>query len=173
MTWPTLDDLDALGTQVRRTVPAEFEDFNGHVNVRRHYQLHMDAAEIAFTDDFGIGVEWIERTGQSSFTVAQHVLFHAEILVGHEVSLHTRMLGVSSKVLHLMSVLANRTTGEIANTLEYVEAYVDLGTRRTTAMPDELARRVGALAARHAVLPWALPLSGTLGTSRRPAQDSA
>jgi len=166
---PTVAELDELGTLLRRVVPAEFEDFNGHVNVRHHYALHMEGAEAAFTDHFGISQEWIDHVGQSSFTVAQHVQFHREILVGHDVSVHMRILGTSPKIFHVLSVLANRTTGEVASTLEYVEAYVDLATRRTTTMPPELAERIETITARHSDLPWELPLSGRLGTSRRSA----
>lgn len=170
MTWPTVAELDELGTLIRQDIPANFEDLNSHVNVRHHYALHMAGAEMAFVDLFGIGAEWIDRTGQSSFTVAQHVQFHQEILVGHEVSVHMRVLGMSPKVLHVLSVLANRTTGEVASTIEYVEAHVDLATRRATAMPTQLAARVLTFATRHATLDWELPLSGRLGATRRPQE---
>nr|MCW2727461.1 hypothetical protein [Aeromicrobium sp.] len=173
MTAPTIDDLDQLGALLRREVPPEFEDFNGHVNVRHHYALHMDGAEVAFEDHLGIGREWIRRTGQSSFSVAQHMLFHHEILVGHEVSMHMRLLGASDKALHVLSVLANRTTGEVASTLEYVEVYVDLTTRRTMSMPAEIVAQIEPMMTRHAALMWVLPLSGRLGTSRRPDEAMA
>lgn len=166
MTWPTLADLDALGTLLERTVPAKYEDLNGHVNVRGHYDLHMDTAEVAFQELLLIDEDYLARTGQSSFSVAHHVQFHAEILVGHEVTGHFRVLGRGPKTIHTMMILANRTTGHIASTLELVEAWVDLTTRRSTPIAPDVAERIDALIAEHEPLPWSLPPSHRLGTSR-------
>lgn len=154
---PTIADLDALGTALRTTVPPAFEDMNGHVNVRHHYGLHMDGAEGAFVDDLGLDESWLERTGQSSFSVEHHLQFSSEILVGDDVSVHLRVLGRSRKAIHTMTILYDRTRDEVASTLESLELYVDLTTRRTTPMPDELAKLLDALVDEHAGLPWDLP----------------
>nr|WP_283251719.1 thioesterase family protein [Aeromicrobium duanguangcaii] len=139
---------------------------NGHVNVRGHYDLHMDAAEESWEHQVGLDQAFLDRTGQSSFSLTHHVQFHREILVGHEVTAHLRILDRGPKTVHAVTILANRTTGEIASTLEFVEAYVDLTTRRTTAFAPEIAERIDALLEQHASLPWSLPPSHRLGTSR-------
>lgn len=163
---PTPEEVDRLGTLLSRTVPERYQDLNGHVNVRGHYDLHMDAAESAFMTELGVDEDFLERTGQSSFSVAHHVQFHHEILVGHEVSAHLRILGRGSKTIHAVTILVNRTTGEIASTLEFVEAYVDLTTRRATAIAPDVAERIDTLLAEHTELDWSVPLSHQLGTSR-------
>ncbi|RLV55358.1 hypothetical protein D9V41_11400 [Aeromicrobium phragmitis] len=168
---PALDDVDALGTLFTSTVPERYRDLNGHVNVRGHYDLHMDGAEHAFEKLLGIDQAFLDRTGHSSFSVAHHVQFHHEIMVGHEVSVHLRVLGRGPKTVHAVTVLANRTTGEIASTLEFVEAYVDLTTRRAVAIADEVAERLDALLEQHRELPWSLPPSHQLGTSRPPSPE--
>ncbi|MGH1565742.1 thioesterase family protein [Mumia sp. DW29H23] len=164
--WPTLDDLDALGALMTRTAPPEFQDMNGHVNVRHHYGMHMDGAAQGFVESFDLGEGWLDRTGQSAFSVEHHITFHSEILVGHEVSVHLRMLGRSDKAMHAMTILLDRSTGKVASTLEYVEVYVDLTTRRATAMPEELTKPLDALLEEHADLDWDLPRSRAMGTSR-------
>lgn len=166
MSLPTIEQVDELGTLLKRVVPARYEDLNGHVNVRGHYDLHMDGAEAAFAQEMGVDEDYLERTGQSSFSVAHHVQFHSEILVGHEVSVHLRHLGRGPKTIHSVTILVNRTTGRIASTLEFVEAYVDLTTRRSTAIPGELAARIDDGVARHTALDWSVPLSHQLGVSR-------
>lgn len=163
---PTVAELDDLGTLFVREVPERYRDLNGHVNVRGHYDLHMDAAEEAFQGGLGLDEAFVERTGQSSFSIAHHVQFHHEILVGHEVSTHLRVLGRGPKTIHAVTVVANRTTDEIASTLEFVEAYVDLTTRRSIPIAPEVAARIDALLTEHAALPWDLPSSHQLGTSR-------
>lgn len=163
---PTRADLEDLGTLMSTTAPPEFEDENGHVNVRHHYGLLMHGTEVAFRDQLGVTAQWLERTGQSTFSIAHHVQFHSEILVGHELSLHHRVLGRSAKVIHAMGILFDRTTDRVASTVEYVEAYVDLGTRRTTTMPAELTIVLDDLLQRHERLSWDLPRSRELGTAR-------
>ncbi len=163
---PSLAEVDQLGTLLTTRVPERYRDLNGHVNVRGHYDLHMDGAEAAFMQVLGIDEDYLERTGQSSFSVAHHVQFHHEILVDHEVSVHLRLLGRGPKTFHAVTVLANRTTGEIASTLEFVEAYVDLTARRSVEIPDEVAGKVDAILEEHRSLAWTLPPSHRLGTSR-------
>lgn len=163
---PSLAEVDALGPLFVREVPERYRDLNGHVNVRGHYDLHMDAAEESWERQIGLDQAFLDRTGQSSFSITHHVQFHHEILVGHEVSAYLRILGRAPKTVHAVTVVANRTTGEIASTLEFVEAYVDLTTRRATEFAPEVAERIDALLAEHAALPWSLPSSHQLGTSR-------
>lgn len=166
MSLPTLAQVDELGTLVAKSAPARFEDMNGHVNVRGHYDLHMDGAEIAFEQTLGIDEAYVARVNQSSFSLAHHVQFHHEVLVGHEVSLHLRLLGRGPKTIHAVTILANRTTDQIASTVEFVEVYVDLATRRSAPIAADVAARIDPVLAQHQALSWSLPPSQQLGTSR-------
>jgi len=166
MSLPSLEQVDELGTLATTTVSAQYQDLNGHVSVRGHYNLHMDAAEQAFGQVLGVDETYLERTGQSSFSVAHHVLFHSEIHVGDEMSLHLRFLDRGDKTIHAVTVLTNRTTGRVASTLEFIEAYVDLTTRRATSIAPELAERIDQHVARHQALTWTLPASERLGVRR-------
>lgn len=162
LTRPTIDDVSALGTALALVAPAEFEDGNGHVNVTHYYRLHMEAADAAFSD-LGFDDAYRERTGHSVFSVEHHIRFLDESLVGDELSVHLRILGAGPKTIHAQTILVNRSRGTVANTLEFLELHVDLGTRRTTPMPGALAEPLNAMAAAHAALPWSLPLAGPLG----------
>ncbi len=163
---PTLAEIDELDTLLTVEVPAKYEDLNGHVNVRGHYDLHMDGLDSAFMSGLGIDEDFVERTGQSSFSSTHHVQFHHEILVGHEVTVHLRILGRGAKTIHAVTVLVNRTTQEIASTIEFVEVYVDLTTRRPIEIHPDLAGQLDALLEQHRALTWSLPPSHQLGTSR-------
>lgn len=165
-TLPTIDQIDELGTLMKVEVPERYRDLNGHVNVRGHYDLNMEGCEYAFTSLIGLDEAFLERTNQSSFSATHHVQFHDEILVGHEVSMHHRLLGRGAKTLHAVTVLVNRTTGRIASTVEYVEVSVDLTTRRPVEWHLQISERMDAMLAEHRELTWSLPPSGALGTSR-------
>lgn len=160
-TRPTTDDLDAIGSALTLVAPPEFEDGNGHVNVNRYYRLHMQASEQWFRA-WGFDDEYRLRTGHSVFSVEHHIRFHDESLVGDELSVHLRLLGIGTKALHGQTIIANRSRGTVANTLEFIELHVDLATRRTVPMDDDLLAPLRAECERHAALPWSLPLSDTM-----------
>jgi acyl-CoA thioesterase FadM len=151
---------------VQTRATSQSQDYNGHVNVRGHYGLHIDAAEAALMGPLGIDQEWLSRVGQSLFSATHHLQFHAEILVGDDLEVFLRLLDRPAKALHAMSILFDKTTGRVASTLEFVDVYVDLSTRRATTMPADLTQRTDAILRRHAQSDWQLPLSRPLATSR-------
>lgn len=159
---PTVEDVLALGSGHSIVVPAEFEDENGHVNVVRYYSLHIEAGDEHFRS-LGFDDNYRTRTGHSIFSVDHYVRFHDESLVGDELSVHLRLLGVGDKAVHGQTITVNLTRGTVANTMEFVELHVDLTTRRTTPMPASFADPLRTLAQQHDALPWGLPLAGPLG----------
>ncbi|MFS0884057.1 thioesterase family protein [Aeromicrobium sp. 179-A 4D2 NHS] len=159
---PTVEDVTELGTVLSLVAPPEFEDGNGHVNVGHYYRLHMTGAD-AYFRELGFDDDYRERTGHSVFSIEHHIRFLDESLVGEELSVHLRLLGVGPKALHGQTIIVNRTRGTVANTLEFLELHVDLSTRRTTAMPEHLMPPLHAELERHRALPWMLPLSDTMG----------
>lgn len=56
----------------------------------------------------------------------QHLHYHQEVLVGHEVSSHLRLVGRTDRLLHGMAFLVNRTKDTLANTFEFALGNVDL-----------------------------------------------
>ena len=160
-TAPTVDDIAELGTAVALVAPPEFEDGNGHVNVGHYYRLHMEASTV-FLRGLGFDDDYRRRTGHSVFSIEHHIRFMDESLVGDELSVHMRVLGVGAKSIHGQTIIVNRSRGTIANTLEFIELHVDLTTRRTTPLPADLGERIRAELERHRALPWTLPLSDTM-----------
>lgn len=160
--WPTVEQILALGTAKTLIAPPEFEDENGHVNVVHYYSTHMTGSDDFFLQ-LGFDENYRERTGHSVFSVEHHIKFHDETMVGDEISIHLRILGMGPKVIHGQSILLNRTRGTVANTLEFIELHVDLTSRRTIEMPPELATGLHDLAEAHRALAWELPLAGSLG----------
>lgn len=159
---PDVDQVVALPAVRTAVAPPEWGDFNGHVNVLAYYEFHMRASvdavtELGFTDDYR------QRHGQSVFSLEHHIAFHDEVLIGQEVSAHFRMLDRSEKLLHAVTILVNRTTNRIANSVEFVEAHVDLETRRACPFHPSVAGPLDALLEQHRRLPWDLPLNGGMG----------
>ena len=159
---PSLAEIAMLGNGLRRTALPEWEDENGHVNVCHHYAFHMDTS-IAFFTQLGVTPDYLSRHGQSTFSIEQHLTFYDEVLVGHVLSGHIRLIGVNAKLVHGISVMVNHTTGRLANSVEFVECHVDLATRRTAPWQPELAAALQTEQSCHVRLPWTVPLSGGMG----------
>lgn len=161
-TLPTLAELDELSAVVTMPAPPEWEDLNGHVNVTHHYGFHFKILHKSF-QNLGIDGDYINQHGLSTFTVEQHLSFYSEVLIGQEVSGHFRLLDRNSKLLHGICFMANRETGQIASVIEFIEAHVDLKTRRTAGWHPDLAEIVDGVLTNHRQLSWEAPLSGSMG----------
>lgn len=156
---PSLAEIQQLPELVRQVAGPEWEDGNGHVNVRHFYDLHMRAATVALRQ-VGFDEGYREERGLSVFSVEQHLRYYGEVRIGEEVAAYLRWLGRGSKVFHAISVVVNLSTGQVANTVELLEAHVDLTARRAAAMPADLAGAIDEAVAAHAALPWQLPVTG-------------
>ncbi|MEP9383231.1 thioesterase family protein [Nocardioides sp. KR10-350] len=165
---PTYSAADIVGLVPAMTIvmPPEYEDHNGHVNVRHYYDLHMRAADVAF-EEWGIDPDYLRRTNRSVFSVEHHIAYLSEVVVGDRVSLYVRLFARSAKVVHGMSVLVDDTSGLVANTVEFVEAHVDLTSRRASPFGDDVAAALDEAIAAHSALPWSLPLAGRMGATRQ------
>lgn len=163
MPYPTYDDVLAAGAILpayeRRTVPPDFEDHNGHMNVAHYLTIASWGAQNAL-HDWGVPVDWVEREKLGTFSAEHHLRYFHEVHVGAEVSTRVRAVARSERGLLLHVLLLNDTERTIAYSMELLTVHVDLSARRTSAWPDEVAAGIDAAIAAHADVDW--PLSGCL-----------
>jgi acyl-CoA thioester hydrolase len=157
---PSYDEVLVLPAAPTLTVPAEFGDGNGHLNVR-HYLGIFDDAEWALFDEFGAGNDASAAGTGGMFALEQHLTYRREVLVGEEVAVHLRLLARSEKLIHFVSYLANHTRHEVAASMEALEAYVTYGTRRTSAFSPTAVQVLDRWISEQAGLP-APELSGSI-----------
>ncbi|GAA5107449.1 thioesterase family protein [Haloechinothrix salitolerans] len=146
---PPVAELLSLPAELKQAVPPEYEDLNGHMNIQHYFELQSLAVWGVFRR---IGYEHAQRPHEGAFTLEQHLRYHNEVLVGQEVSAHVVLLERTDKVVRGVSFLVNRTTEQVANTLEFVSANVDLSVRRTSPFPERIADALDAELARCAHL---------------------
>ncbi|WP_034269261.1 thioesterase family protein [Haloechinothrix halophila] len=146
---PPVAELLNLPAELKQAIPPEYEDLNGHMNIKHYFELQSFAAWGVFRR---VGYEDERRPDEGAFTLEQHLRYHNEVLVGQEVSAHVVLLDRSDKVVHGISFLVNRTTDQVANTLEFVSAHVDLTQRRISPFPTRIADALDAELARCAHL---------------------
>jgi len=135
-----------------RTVPAEWIDYNGHMN-DGYYGLAFTEATEAFLDQVGLGAAYREQAGCGMFTVESHVCFFRSVRAGTRLRYSTQLLGADAKRLHAFHRMTDAGTGEEMAANELMFLHVDIATEQVTPMPQSRRNAVDALAAQHAGLP--------------------
>jgi acyl-CoA thioester hydrolase len=134
-----------------RAVPAEWVDYNGHMNDAYYFVAFTEATE-AFLDHVGLGEAYRESSGCGIYTVESHLCFLASVRGGELISYRSQLLGYDTKRLHIFHQLILPNGAEAA-TNELMFLHVELAGERVTAMPSGRLAAVAALAAEQAELP--------------------
>lgn len=161
MNFPGLDQIRELPVQLTMTIPPEWEDRNGHVNVQFYLALYELGGWVVL-EEVGIHEEWFQQRQVSQFDLEHHLNYRAELAVGDEVRTYSRVLGRGDKCFHGMYFIVNETSRRLAATLEYITASVNLQTRRIATFPEELANGLDVLLEKHQGLGWKAPVCGLM-----------
>jgi acyl-CoA thioester hydrolase len=156
-----LEKITALPAIYRVTVPEEYRDENGHMNVRG-YMVIFDDAGYPFVAALGLTPEYHQQQGTGGFDLEHHLHFLNEVHIGDVVVVYIRVLGRSAKRIHYMMFMVNETRGTLASTFECVNSFADLTLRRTAPYPPEIAARIDALLTDHRALRWDAPVCGVM-----------
>jgi acyl-CoA thioester hydrolase len=158
---PTPEQVRQLPELVRVRVPQEWEDLNGHVNVKHHLTMY-DLTSDPLLELLGISADWVRSQRVGLFDLEHHIWFLNEVHVGEEVSLHLSFTARNEKRVQGHVFLLNVTHDRLASAIEFVSAAADLDARRTVPLPAVLADRIDELLASQRALDWAAPLSGAI-----------
>lgn len=134
---------------MHRTIPADWTDYNGHMNEARYLQAFSDASDRLMTL-VGVDAAYI-AAGQSCFTAETHIRHLGEASAGDEIVVTTRVLLAEGKRLHLWHEIY--VANALIATGEQMLIHVDLATRRARAPTPEVVARLNELAANHGALP--------------------
>ena len=158
---PTIDQLDALPSLLERRIPPEWQDLNGHVNVRHYLELY-DAASWPMLATFGLDERIFLEHRQGLFDLEHHLWYLSELHVGDTVTVHSRMLERNTKRFHGVMFVVDRTRQRLASAFEYVSTGADLDARRTAPLPAAFAAELDRIIAEHARLGWPAPVCGVM-----------
>jgi carnitine 3-dehydrogenase len=144
-----LDDVSAPILTVRRAVPLDWTDYNGHMNEARYLQAFGDATD-RFMALIGCDAEYI-ATGGSYFTAETHIRHVDEAHAGTLIEVRTQVLAGAGKKLHLFHEMF---AGErLLATGEHFLLHVSLETRRPSEPSAPILAALGRIADAHAALP--------------------
>lgn len=155
-----------LPAQLEITVPPEFIDENGHMNIGRYLEVGGRGLWRRCQDELGMPESYITDRGLSSFTAEHHLTYLSEMLEGEQVSVHVRLIARSDKVFHAISLIVNQTRQRLACVMEAMIVHMDMGPRRPSPFPDDVASLLDA-GLKADDLAWPAPLSGSMGVQRK------
>ncbi|MBI5064082.1 MAG: thioesterase family protein [Desulfatitalea sp.] len=157
----SLAQIARLPLYHRQTIPTEYIDAMGHMNVRWYMAL-FDNATWRFFDAMGLDDAYFERTHAGGFALKHFVTYWAEVQAGQTVAVHTRILGRSDKRFHFMHFMVNESAGVTAAALESLGTHVDLRQRKSSPLPARIAKRFDTQLVEDRQLPWPAPICGAI-----------
>ena len=159
ITQPVFDEILKLPDLLKKQVPVEWEDHNGHVNFS-YYMALIEQAGWPLLHRLGLDETYFLERRKGLFDLEHHLYFLAEIHVGDTVSVHSRLLERSEKRLHGMMFIVNRTRRQLSCTQEYVTSGADLDSRRSAPFPTDIASKLDDAIQQQAELAWIAPVCG-------------
>lgn len=149
----------------RGTVPQDWIDFNGHVNVG-YYVVGFDLGSVAFLDGVGMGRTYPERRGFSTFALEMHITYDREIHLNDPFVIHTQILDCDHKRIHMYHELRHGTEGWLSATNEIITMHIDMKTRRSAAFPDDVQKTLDLIRDAHRDLPVPSGVGRKIGIRR-------
>jgi carnitine 3-dehydrogenase len=146
-----LGAVDAPLRLYTTTVPADWIDYNGHVNDSRVLLAFGEATD-ALLRAIGVDDAYV-AAGGSYYTVETHLSHLGAAFAGDRLEVATQVLGADDKRLQLFHVLTRAGEDAPLATAEQMLLHVDARAQRAAVAPPEIAGRVARIAAAHATLP--------------------
>ena len=157
----SLAQIRLLPLYHRQTIPTEYIDAMGHMNVRWYMAL-FDNATWRFFDAMGLDDAYFERSHAGGFALKHFATYWAEVQAGQTVTVHTRILGRSDKRFHFMHFMVNESAGVPAAALEALGIHVDLQQRKSSPLPPRITKRFDNQLSVDLQLPWPAPICGVI-----------
>ena len=154
-------DFSTLPITHQQTIPEEYLDFLRHMNIMYYTHL-IDVANFNFYDRIEFGKKYHTESGNGSFALEEYTRYLAEVRAGESLTIRTRMLGVGHKTFHLIHFIIKDEGQVLAATTEMLSIHIDMGTRLSSPLPDEIAHRFQAYLRDHEKLSWPAPVSGSM-----------
>jgi len=126
---------------VEAMVESEFLDAMGHMNVKWYAHL-FDQGVWTYFARHGLDAAYFRREGRGMFALEQTARYVSELRAGEAVQVHSALAELGDKTLRLEQRMLGGDGLRLAATVEVVAAHIDIGTRRTTPFPADLATRL-------------------------------
>ena len=150
-----------------RTVPAEWIDYNGHMNVAYYGMAFDQSLDEFFNSVLGIGANFVRERGMGPYVLQCHTHYLSELLKGEAFRVRVTLLDSDNKRIHVFLEMLRDSELQIAATSEQLIVNVDLGIRRSTPYPADRQKVIADLCRHHADLPRPPQIGAPLGIRRQ------
>ena len=158
-------DIETPYKQYQTTVKPEWIDYNGHMNVG-YYHIAFDNAVEPFFHWLGLTSEFRQANHCSTFAHEAHLHFLREVSEGDPIRFETRLLDYDRKRIHFYQEMFHIDEGYLAASHESISSYMDMQTRRTAVMPDDISSRLANIKQAHQSLPLAPQVGSVIATRK-------
>jgi acyl-CoA thioester hydrolase len=146
---------------LRKVIPAEWADSNGHMNMRWFVALFDDAGD-ELHERVGLTPEFHKQHRSGTVDLEHHTHFLHEVMPGDTVAIYSRLVARSAKRVHYLMFLVNESRNNVAAVFECMNAFLDLTVRRMAPFPPEIAAKIDAWLERDSRLDWPPPVSAAM-----------
>jgi carnitine 3-dehydrogenase len=149
-----MSDGDDLSQPLRlhsQRIPAEWVDFNGHVNESRYLQVLADASD-AFVRFLGVDAAYL-ASGCSYFTAETHLSFLQQTHAEDVVHVSTQVMAGDERRLHLYHRLERPQDGALLAESETMLLHVDTGRGKVAPASGDVVEHIRRVAEAHSHLP--------------------
>jgi len=145
----------------RKTIPSDYQDIMGHMNIRWYFDLFARSGR-TFFKSHGLDEDYFQNGNFGVFALKHFIQYFAEVRVGQTVAIHTRLIGRSEKRFQFMQFMINETTSRLASTFEALITHADLKLRLAAPMPAQIVQKFDATLSNDETLDWEAPICGAM-----------
>jgi acyl-CoA thioester hydrolase len=146
---------------LRLTIPDDYRDANGHMNMRWYLAIFDDAGEVLH-ERLGLTPEYHSERGTGTVDLEHHIHFLSEVMPQDRVAVYVRCVASSPKRLQYLMFMVNESRGRLASIFECINAFMNAVERKTAPFPPEIAARIAEEVAAGASLDWPPPVCGAM-----------
>ncbi|MGV8996716.1 MAG: thioesterase family protein [Parvibaculaceae bacterium] len=149
-----------------RKVEKAWVDLNGHMNMAYYHLVFDESLDVAFSG-LGIGWDYTQKGIGSCFTAEVHVCYIDEVKENAPLRITYQLLDWDAKRIHIFGHMYHAETGALAATSEQMCIHVDMATRRASAFPDDVQKKIAAMMEAHKNLPRPEQAGRVIGIKRK------
>ncbi len=150
---PSVNAVRKLPVLASQLIAEHWEDQNGHVNVGYYMALYNDSGW-PMLDLIGVDKRYFTERGLGLVDLDNHLRYFSELHVGERVTAYGRFLGHDAKRIQGMVFVVNDDRDVLACSIEFLSMSIDLEKRRSTEIPDDIARNLSTVIDQHRRLGW-------------------
>jgi len=119
-------------------------DHMGHMNVM-WYTGKFDEASWAFLARFGVTAAYMREHGRRMAAVEQTIVYRQELFAGDTVTIQSTLLEVRQKSIRFSHQMYKNGGADVAAACNLVGVHLDAQTRKSCALPEDIAERARRL----------------------------